>query len=373
MNKMRLENVCNFYKQYPNRFKSEQHTSRSILTLFLLISFIIPLTSFAQYPAGNTFFGTNNYIEYYAGNLPIIVSAPHGGYLLPNNIPDRSCNGCSTVRDSWTEEVAYEIDSAIRVVFGGFPHIIINKLARIKLDANREIIEAAQSNAIAETAWFEYHSAVANFGSAIYIDLHAHGHTKQRIELGYLLSKAELLLPNNTLDLMNFQDTSSIKHLKNILNPNSNFSEMLRGNESMGELLTNYGYPSVPSQSDTAPEPSDPYFSGGYNTLRHGSRDSSFINAIQFETNFIGIRNTNDNRNAFARALACVIRSYINKWYFDLDTWDPGHVVTSNKDDGPGSLRSVLLGAENGTVITFDSISHKWRRYHTNFTNNAQQ
>ncbi len=327
-----------------------------------LVWLLSPIFSFGQYNPGSTYFGTNNFIEYHAGNLPIIISAPHGGYLEPASIPDRSCTGCTTGRDSRTEELAYEIDSVVQAVFGGHPHIILNKLARIKLDANREIGEAALGNLEAETAWYEYHdfiqaakdSCAVGFGTAIFIDLHGHGHPKQRIELGYLFNNATLQLTDSTLNATGLQNSSSVRHLSNVLNPTIPFSEILRGNECMGELLANLGFPSVPSASDPAPLPTDPFWSGGYNTRRHGSRDSSQFNAIQFETNWTGLRNTTGNREAFARALACAIRSYLDQWYVDLDSWDPGHLVSSTADSGPGSLRSALLGAEDGTVITFD-------------------
>ena len=52
--------------------------------------------------------------------------------------------------------------------------------------------------------------------------------------------------------------------------------------------------------------------------MRHGSRDSSVINAIQFELNYTDIRNSDANRKAFARSLACVIKSYLDQWYLDL-------------------------------------------------------
>mgnify|MGYP000111972208 CR=1 FL=1 len=332
-------------------------------TVFIAITCFYGLSVLGQYQSGTSYFGTNNYIEYHAGDLPIIISAPHGGYIEPSGIPDRSCSSCVTVRDGGTEEISYDLDSAIQQVFGGRAHIIINKLARKKLDANREIGQAAMGNTQAETAWHEYHqfiqaakdSCVAKYGTALYIDLHAHGHPNQRIELGYLLRSSQLRLPNNQINSQNLHNSCSIKHLKNVLNPSTDFSELLRGSECMGELLHDIGYPSVPSASDTAPAVGESYFNGGYNTARHGSRDSTTVNGIQFELNYQGIRNSSMNRQSFAEGLACVLKSYLDKWYFDVDAWDPGHVVTSAADSGPGSLRSALVGAENGTVITFDS------------------
>lgn len=338
----------------------EIHLPNAISSLTFTILCLQTLVQ-AQFTPGQTYMGTNGYIEYHAGDLPIIVSAPHGGYVEPASIPDRNCSGCVTGRDSRTEEMAYQIDSAVQILFGGHPHIIINKLARIKLDANREIIEAAQGDLQAELAWAEYHayiqtakdSAKSNFGSALYIDLHGHGHPIQRIELGYLISRSQLQNSNSSLDAANLQNSSSIRHLNNVLNPSVGFSEILRGNECMGEFLVEHGYPATPSASDTAPAPSDPYFNGGYNTVRHGSRDSSDINGIQFELNWTGVRNTSANRKTFAMSLACAMRDYLDKWFFDLDAWDPGNIVTSTLDQGPGSLREALLGAEDGEVVSF--------------------
>ena len=332
----------------------------------LFFLFILSTTTFfssqAQYSPGQIYFGVDSFIEYRAGDLPIIVSAPHGGYLEPVTIPDRNCSGCVTGRDSRTEEMAYELDSAVKVVFGGHPHVIVNKLARIKLDANREIVEAAQGNTQAEAAWYEYHqfiqaakdSAIAEYGTALFIDLHGHGHTIQRIELGYLLSRSELQLPNTTLNSQDYQDSTAIKHLFDVQSPPVDFSELLRGSDCLGELLVDRGYATVPSATDTAPAGNDPYFNGGYNTRRHGSKDSSAVNAVQFELNWDDVRDSRSNRKLFARGCACALRSYFDTWFFDLDSWDPGNLVTSTLDEGPGTLREALLGAEDGDVITFD-------------------
>src|SRR5687768_12645777 len=47
------------------------------------------------YAAGQMYTGRNGYIEYYAGNSPLIISAPHGGQVLPTEIPLRDTTSTS--------------------------------------------------------------------------------------------------------------------------------------------------------------------------------------------------------------------------------------------------------------------------------------
>ena len=292
--------------------------------LFILL-FLGFLTLNAQtYTAGSRYFGRNNYIEYRAGNLPIIISAPHGGRLEPTAIPDRNCATCTTVMDGNTMELAYQIDTAIQQVFGCFPHIVVNQLHRIKLDANREIVEAALGNTDAETAWGEWHNFIQNaknqaknaFGRGLLIDLHGHGHTIQRLEIGYLPNETDLRLSDSVLSTPQYSRLLSIKNL--VLNNLNRFTaaQLLRGEFALGTLLGAKNFPSVPSQQDPAPLVGELYFNGGYNTFRHGSRDSSTIDALQIECNFTGVRNTYENRRRFATELATALKTYFAKHYF---------------------------------------------------------
>ena len=297
-----------------------------IKPLFLLIiAFFKTFLVLSQtFQAGNTYFGKQNYIEYHAGNLPIIITAPHGGRLEPTNISDRNCATCTTVMDANTMELALQIDTTLRQSFGCFPHIIINRLHRKKLDANREIIEAAQGSVDAETAWQEWHQYVQaakndiikRYGRGILIDIHGHGHTIQRLEIGYLLDDPDLRLSDSIISTPQYRDRVSIKNLvlKNLNNFNT--AQLIRGAFSLGTLLAANGFPSVPSQQDLAPMAGDSYFNGGYNTLRHGSRDSTMIDAIQIECNFTGVRNTFDTRRIFATELAKALKLYLGKHYF---------------------------------------------------------
>lgn len=295
------------------------------LTLLIAFTMILRFSAFGQpYLAGTVYYGVNNYIEYRAGNLPIIITAPHGGALEPMSIPNRNCTDCIYISDANTADLAAKMDAALRTELGGYPHIIINHLHRKKLDANREIVEAANGNAEAEAAWYEWEAfilaakstIVQNQGKGLMLDMHGHGHAIQRLELGFALSATQLRLSDATLAGATYRDQTTIKN--NIINnPNSfNTPEMLRGDFALGTLLAARGYPSVPSQQDVAPMVGESYFNGGYNVERYGSMDGTTIDAIQIECNFTGVRNTSANRTAFATQSAAALKIYLEKHYF---------------------------------------------------------
>ena len=82
------------------------------------------------YIHGNVYFGREDYIEYHAGNLPIILSAPHGGQITPDEIPDRTYG--TMVTDDNTYELTKVIMDTMKVRYGGTPHVILCKLKEEK-------------------------------------------------------------------------------------------------------------------------------------------------------------------------------------------------------------------------------------------------
>ncbi len=271
-------------------------------------------------------FGTNDWVEYRPGTLPVILSAPHGGGVEPPSIPDRSGVGIVTVRDSRTIETTIAASDAVLARTGERPHVIILHLRRTKLDANRDIGEAALGNDEAENAWREYHGFIdmakqtvtTDHGSGLYLDMHGHGHAVQRLELGYLLTGSQLdNIDAAGLDNLDGQNTSLAGLAARTEAP---FSGILRGPDSFGGLLEAAGVPSVPSPRWPGPAidsiPGDePYFSGGYSTRRHGSVAGGVIDGIQIEHNFTGIRGTAADREAYAVVLADVIATWLDRWY----------------------------------------------------------
>jgi len=259
---------------------------------------------------GLSCFGRNSYVEYLPGELPLVISVPHGGALIPASIPDRTSG--TTVTDSNTIELGQAIAAAFAVRSARRPHLILMRLRRTKIDANREVVEAAQGNAEAIQAWSEYHAfteqaiAVARqrSGTGLFVDLHGHGHTPQRLELGYTVSADVLNGSNAQLDA---GGTASLSSLRLIQTPLS-FSALLRGPTSLGGLLEP-GVPSVPSP--TIPSPGeDDYFSGGYSTSRHTASPSG-LPGLQIEANFAGVRDSAASRSAFAEQLARAVASFV--------------------------------------------------------------
>jgi hypothetical protein len=269
---------------------------------------------------GTTYYGAEQYVEFTAGTLPLVVSAPHGGTLQPATIPNRSGPNATTVRDANTEVLAEDIANAFAARTVGAPHTIIVRLHRIKMDANREIVEAAEGNRTAERTWREYHAFIeaaldqvaTAHGRGFYIDLHGHGHTIQRLELGYMLSASDLAGDDAALNSSAMVQKSSIRTLATA--GLATHAELLRGPASMGTLFEGIGYPAVPSTPQPHPG-ADPYFSGGYNTGRHGSRSGGVVDGVQIEANMQGVRDNATNRQAFASALVDVMAPYFITHY----------------------------------------------------------
>ena len=270
------------------------------------------------YQSGKVYFGREKYIEYYAGNLPIILSAPHGGQLTPDEISDRTYG--TFVTDLNTYELTKTIMDTMIVRFGGYPHVILCKLKRTKLDANRDSIEAAQENKYALRAWQEYHHYIEvakkkitnDQGSGLFLDIHGHGINPDgfydlRTWLGYLISSEELDQSNGALNTNSYQSKSSISAW--VDSSSYSFIEVLRGKVSFGSILDSLGYKSLPSINDLSPDGMR-YFSGGYNTARHGSRSGGVISSIQIELPKPGIRDNQSTWSSYSKALNSTINEY---------------------------------------------------------------
>ena len=270
------------------------------------------------YIVGSVYYGRENYIEYHPGNIPIILSAPHGGRLIPDEIPDRTYG--TTVTDDNTYELTKVIMDSMKVRFQGTPHVILCRLKRTKLDANRDSVEAAQGNRYALRAWQEFHHYIntaknkieADHQSGLFFDMHGHGANPDgfydlRTWLGYLI-------PGDVLDqadgVLNNQESANKTSIRALIDTSKfDFIQVLRGKNSFGSLLDSLNYKSIPSLNDPGPLGSR-YFSGGYNTARHGSRGGGMISAIQIEAPKPGIRQNSYTWSEFAQSFTVAVDEY---------------------------------------------------------------
>lgn len=273
-----------------------------ILWLGLALVLLV-LARAASSEPGDSHFSQDGYIEYIEGNLPIILSAPHGGRRSHPNIPRRK-EGTS-ISDTNSDRVAKEISEAFFERTGAYPHVVISHLQRAELDCNRNLERGAAGNPLAEEIWKAYHAFIdkaketvlERYPSGLYVDLHAHGHQAPLVELGYLLRGFELKQSREAIDAL--ADRSSIRELAQ--RNQSSLSELLQGPSSFGSLLQQNGIEAVPSQ--TYPHPGNrPYFNGGYNTWRHGSKTEGSINGFQAEIPYYAILSGRRQRLKFASA-----------------------------------------------------------------------
>lgn len=208
------------------------------------------------------------FIEYVAGDLNVILAAPHGGSLQPSTIPDRNCgyyidgqlvyrHDVSTSsyencpvrnkKDVYTRELALMVSSELHKVTGKWPHLVINHLHRLKMDGNSEKDRATFGIPKAEDAWELFHCFVNTAkqsvaGSGLFIDLHGHSHPEKLIELGYTI-------PAENLNRASFgYQESSIRNLAmvNKLTKSEEFADLIQGHSSFGGLLEAKGYRVVP-------------------------------------------------------------------------------------------------------------------------------
>lgn len=244
-----------------------------MIRYFFIIGFF--LNSIAA--KAQVIYGVNNYIQYHIGSLPIVISAPHGGLVAPASIPDRTCNNPTTVWDNNTIQMTRMIDTALFNLTGCRPHVVICNLRRTKIDCNRNLADGACGNSEAEVAWkeFSYLIDTAQWisksqynGKAFYVDMHAHGKANQRLELGYGLTSTTLKKSDSVLNLSSSLTNSSLNNLASSNVSGSTHAQLLRGTNSLGTMLVNAGFPSVPSTQFPDPD-TFAYFNGGYNTFNH--------------------------------------------------------------------------------------------------------
>ncbi len=269
------------------------------------------------YVPGETYHGSENFIEYIPGTLPLVLVAPHGGYETPEDMPDLPEQRGN---DSNTQETTRDTAEQLLAQTGQRPHIVINHLHPNKLNPARSREEAAGDDPRAQKAWDEFHAfievakaqIVEDWGAGHYIDVHTNGHDEGWIEVGLGIPGSQLNESDEALSLRCSQSTVAWLCSEG----GADFVELVRGETSLGGLLMAAGHLSVPSPALTGPGDGG-FFYAGWNTWEHGSNQGGQIDATHLETHWSFM--LDEAREDYSADLARALRDFMGAHYgFDV-------------------------------------------------------
>jgi N-formylglutamate amidohydrolase len=232
----------------------------------------------------------------WAGMLPIILSAPHGGREPIPGIPVRRGIGVpqfTTERDSNTAELAEAVAHAIENRLGAKSFLIIARFERKYVDANRPHA-AAYESAAAKPYYEAYHRALKN----------SFEYLRQQWVRGILLDIHGQAAEADTI----FRGTDNGRSVEALRQKFGN--EALTGPRSIIGQLALKGYKVVPNGVGEAREQR---YTGGYTTRTYGSHRGTQIDAIQLEigTNLRARAKWHRTAIDFADSIAVFARQYL--------------------------------------------------------------
>lgn len=248
-----------------------------------------------HYQTNQIYYSKDYLVEFHVGNMPLIITVPHGGYKFISTYPIRNQEdfifSIETNTDNNTLQLALELKQKIFQSTGKYPYIIISNIPRSQVEFNRHIHQKNNSKSYAtnETpladTWFDFYHFInlsiylieKTFTNHIILDLHGHGRDNNDyqmmtpsglqtikgdfIHLGYLLSS------NNLIQIFNKKITD-IKFSTYNLYSKSKLSlyEYFYNNNSFGSFLHQHGLKTFPSNQFNYIDTSisgQTYFTGG--------------------------------------------------------------------------------------------------------------
>lgn len=252
---------------------------------------MLPLQALAQNSTD-----ANRFLSIWAGTLPLILSAPHGGREAIPGVPLRRGVGVaqfSTGRDNNTDELAAAIALKIGASLGVKPFVVIARFDRKFLDVNRPSTGAYES-AAAQPFYDAYHRALeesaekvrAQWGGGLLLDLHGQG--------------AEI----DTI----YRGTDNGETVAALVQRYG--KEAINGAHSIFGQLAAKGYKVLPDPSGIERERR---YIGGYTARTYGSHRGTKIDAIQIElgTNLRARANLQRTAQDLAAAIEVFAKAFL--------------------------------------------------------------
>lgn len=219
------------------------------------------------------------------GELPIVISAPHGGRLPIPDCPlrtNKSLPQFVTVLDTNSDKLTEETAQELERLTGKKPWLVIAKFSRKYVDANRPEEQGAESDA-GKAVHRRYHDALRRAVDA------------SRSEAGALL--LDIHSQGNTKDLI-FRGTANLRSLRR-----DSLKDLVEPTGFLGEL-ERAGLKLQPKAED-ANAKEHPSFDGGWITRAYGASSENGINALQLEVgaDYRSKATVTDTAQKVARAL----------------------------------------------------------------------
>lgn len=234
----------------------------------------------------------NDLIVSKAGNLPIVLTAPHGGQQVVPGARVRT-DGTMTM-DTRTLEFTEALAKKLKDVLGAEPYVVAAKFHRRYIDANRSDTEAFE-DANARPVYQAYHERIREFvaevkqkfpAGALLLDIHGQGADPDTVHRGT-------------------KDGATVTRMIQ-----AHGAEALTGEKSILGVLRLRGRAVYPPNTPLGNPPEDGRYNGGYTVRTYGSNNANGIDAIQLELG-ANLRTTPRFVDELAEAIAIYYRAYL--------------------------------------------------------------
>jgi N-formylglutamate amidohydrolase len=248
------------------------------------------------------------------GDLPCMISAPHGGRQVVPGVAPRTGDGMAkgasgffAGRDSFTEELALQVIDCLEERLQAKPFQVISSVHRKYVDFNRPVDIAIESSRI-EPLYQRYHDALASYANQI----------KQRFPGGLLL---DIHGQGTRRDLV-YRGTQNGRTVQRLIDAFG--IDAHSGSQSLFGMLQQRGWGIYPIPLDGKEQAG---FTGGHIVRTYGSHTPFGLEAIQLEFG-ADYRSNQEARSKTAEDLADVIIAFLDRYHL----W---HRVAAPVDLGP--------------------------------------